>query len=585
MDFNLMNLVAKLTLDSSEYEKGLNGASESAGGFGSKLGAAAKGATALVAGGAAVVTAIGGAVAKGAGEVADFGDHIDKNSQKMGISAEAYQEWDAILQHSGSSIDSMQRGMITLSKAAEKGDDSFEKLGITQEELQSLNQEELFARTIEGLQNMESGTERTALASKLLGGSAKELGALLNTSAEDTEKMRQTVHDLGGVMSDDAVKAAAAYQDSLQDMNTAIDGAKRGIVSNFLPSITSVMDGITGLFSGDSSAIGKIEDGIDSFIKNLTGMIPKVIEKGTQIVMALLNAIITNLPAIIKAGFQAILQLAKGISDALPQLIPAAIDAVMEIVDGLIENIDLLVDAALQLMIGLAEGLIAALPKIIEKIPTIIEKLFNALVESAPKIAEAGFTLFGALIKNLPRIITTIVGTVPKIISGLVRAFTAGVRQMAQVGKNLLTGLGNGIVEGAKSVVEKAKRVAGNVLDAVKGFFGVASPSKEFRKIGGFLMEGMAIGIEDNLGMVDDAIAGLDDLMYMKPPTDSLATDTSTSTTTLGDDSLFAVPRQQQPRMLNITLELDRMVFGRAVYQLNDEESQRVGVKLAGGYA
>ena len=170
--------------------------------------------------------------------------------------------------------------MITLSKAAEKGDDSFEKLGITQEELQSLNQEELFARTIEGLQNMESGTERTALASKLLGGSAKELGALLNTSAEDTEKMRQTVHDLGGVMSDDAVKAAAAYQDSLQDMNTAIDGAKRGIVSNFLPSITSVMDGITGLFSGDSSAIGKIEDGIDSFIKNLTGMIPKVIEKG-----------------------------------------------------------------------------------------------------------------------------------------------------------------------------------------------------------------------------------------------------------------------------------------------------------------
>ena len=101
MDFNLMNLVAKLTLDSSEYEKGLNGASESAGGFGSKLGAAAKGATALVAGGAAVVTAIGGAVVKGSTEVAEFGDHIDKNSQKMGISAEAYQEWDAILQHSG----------------------------------------------------------------------------------------------------------------------------------------------------------------------------------------------------------------------------------------------------------------------------------------------------------------------------------------------------------------------------------------------------------------------------------------------------------------------------------------------------
>jgi len=701
MDFNLMNLVAKLTLDSSEYEKGLNGASESAGGFGSKLGAAAKGATALVAGGAAVVTAIGGAVVKGAGEVADFGDHIDKNSQKMGISAEAYQEWDAILQHSGSSIDSMQRGMITLSKAAEKGDDSFEKLGITQEELQSLNQEELFARTIEGLQNMESGTERTALASKLLGGSAKELGALLNTSAEDTEKMRQTVHDLGGVMSDDAVKAAAAYQDSLQDMNTAIDGAKRGIVSNFLPSITSVMDGITGLFSGDSSAIGKIEDGIDSFIKNLTGMIPKVIEKGTQIVMALLNAIITNLPAIIKAGFQAILQLAKGISDALPQLIPAAIDAVMEIVDGLIENIDLLVDAALQLMIGLAEGLIAALPKIIEKIPTIIEKLVNALVESAPKIAEAGVKLLTALVKNLPAIIAAIIKAIPeilqaigkavsdawpeitkavmeglgttggKLIAGVLAAWTAikglgivggiakaigaiiplisslanpvtaivaviaaaavaiimnwdkikaawgvavdffkkiwsgiteafknvgtwisdkfnsaytavsntwskasgffsgvwsGIKgafsnvgswlgdkfmgayrgittgwqkitgffgsvkekvvnvftnlpdKFLEIGKNLLSGLGNGLVEGAKAVIEKAKKIASDVLGAVKSFFGVASPSKEFAKIGGFLMAGMAKGIDDNVGSVIASMGNLQNVVDANTP-------------------------------------------------------------------
>ena len=562
MDFNLMNLVAKLTLDSSEYEKGLNGASESAGGFGSKLGAAAKGATALVAGGAAVVTAIGGAVVKGSTEVAEFGDHIDKNSQKMGISAEAYQEWDAILQHSGSSIDSMQRGMITLSKAAEKGDDSFEKLGITQEELQSLNQEELFARTIEGLQNMESGTERTALASKLLGGSAKELGALLNTSAEDTEKMRQTVHDLGGVMSDDAVKAAAAYQDSLQDMNTAIDGAKRGIVSNFLPSITSVMDGITGLFSGDSSAIGKIEDGIDSFIKNLTGMIPKVIEKGTQIVMALLNAIITNLPAIIKAGFQAILQLAKGISDALPQLIPAAIDAVMEIVDGLIENIDLLVDAALQLMIGLAEGLIEALPKIIEKIPTIIEKLYKAFTDAIPKIAEAGVKLLTSLVKNLPAIIDAIikalpeiiknilsgianhwsaiatagvklfsalvtnlgeaikiiVGKIPQVLSAIVDGFKKGFSDMVDVGKQLLEGIGKGIVNAVRSVVQKAKDAAQSILDAVKGFFGIASPSKEFAKVGGFLMSGMAKGIDDNLGMVEGAMGDLQDTIDTNTP-------------------------------------------------------------------
>ena len=583
---DLFNLVAMLTLDKSKFEQGLTEAQENASGFGGKIATAAKiGAGAMTAVTAATVAA-GTAIVKSTGAVASYGDDIDKMSQKMGMSAEKYQEWDAILQHSGSSMESMKASMKTLANAAETGSDAFEKLGISQEDIANMSQEELFEATIAGLQNVSDTTERTYLAGKLLGRGATELGALLNTSAEDTEAMRQRVHELGGVMSDEAVKSAAAYQDSLQDMTTAIEGAKRGLISNFLPAVTTVMDGIGNLFSGDSDkGLGQIKEGVSTFIKTLTDALPRVIEVGGQIINALLTAIVENLPSILEAGIKAIVTLANGIAKSLPELIPAIVDAIILMVDTLLDNIDLLVDAALQLMIGLAEGLIRAIPKIIEKIPTIIEKLVTALVTSAPKIAEAGFTLFGALIKNLPRIITTIVGAVPKIISGLVRAFTAGVRQMAQVGKNLLTGLGNGIVEGAKNVVEKAKSVASNVLSAVKGFFGVASPSKEFRKIGGFLMEGMALGIEDNLGMVDDAIAGLDDLMYMEPPTDSLATDTATSTTTLGDDSLFAVPRQQQPRMLNITLELDRMVFGRAVYQLNDEESQRVGVKLAGGYA
>lgn len=583
---DLFNLVAMLTLDKSKFEQGLSEAQENASGFGGKIATAAKvGVGAMTAVTEATVAA-GTAIVKSTGAVASYGDDIDKMSQKMGMSAEKYQEWDAILQHSGSSMESMKASMKTLANAAETGSDAFEKLGISQEDIANMSQEELFEATIAGLQNVSDTTERTYLAGKLLGRGATELGALLNTSAEDTEAMRQRVHELGGVMSDEAVKSAAAYQDSLQDMTTAIEGAKRGLISNFLPAVTTVMDGIGNLFSGDSDkGLGQIKEGVSTFIKTLTDSLPRVIEVGGQIINALLTAIVENLPSILDAGIKAIVTLANGIAKSLPELIPAIVDAILLMVDTLLDNIDLLVDAALQLMIGLAEGLIRAIPKIIEKIPTIIEKLVTALVTSAPKIAEAGFTLFGALIKNLPRIITTIVGAVPKIISGLVRAFTAGVRQMAQVGINLLTGLGNGIVEGAKNVIEKAKSVASNVLDAVKGFFGVASPSKEFRKIGGFLMEGMALGIEDNLGMVDDAIAGLDDLMYMEPPTDSLATDTSTSTTTLGDDSMFTVPRQQQPRMLNITLELDRMVFGRAVYQLNDEESQRVGVKLAGGYA
>ena len=583
---DLFDLVARLILDKSAYSQGLTDAQEEASGFGGKVATAAKVGVGAMTAVTAATAAAGAAFVKGAGDVASYGDTIDKQSQKFGISAQAYQEWDAILQHSGSSVSALKPAMKTLQAQVEKNSDAFQKLGISQEDVANMSREDLFAATITGLQNVTDENERAALANDLLGRSAIEMGALLNTSAEDTEKMRQTVHDLGGVMSDDAVKAAAAYQDSLQDMNTAIDGVKRGLMSNFLPSVTSVMDGIGKLFSGDSSeGLGAIKDGVSNFIKTLTDSIPKVIETGGKIINALVSAIVENLPSILQAGIQSLLTLVQGISQSLPELIPAIVDAVLLMVDTLLDNIDLLVDAALQLMIGLAEGLIKAIPKIIERIPQIISSIVKALVSAAPQIAGAGVQLFVALVKNLPQIIKSIVAAVPKIITGIVNGFKGGIAKMKEVGKNLLTGLGNGLVEGVKGVVEKAKSVAGNVLNAVKGFFGVASPSKEFRKIGGFLMEGMALGIEDNLGMVDDAMSGLDDLVYDAPSSD-VATDTMTTTSTIGDNNdLFTVPRQQTPRQLNVVLELDRMVLGRTVYMLNDEETQRVGVKLAGGYA
>ena len=41
----------------------------------------------------------------------------------------------------------------------------------------------------------------------------------------------------------------------------------------------------------------------------------------------------------------------------------------------------------------------------------------------------------------------------------------------------------------------------------------------------------------------------------------------------------------RQPTTINAILELDRVQFGRLVYQINNEERQRVGVNLSGGYA
>lgn len=270
---NVYKLEAAIGLNTTEYRKGLTAAGESMSAMGDKIkaGAAAIG-KATAAGLAAITgaaTATTAAVIKGVDAYTTFGDNIDKMSQKMGLSAQAYQEWSAVMEHSGTSIDSMQASMKTLASAAETGNDAFEKLGLTQEAIANMSQEQLFSATIKALQNVDSETERTYLAGQLLGRGATELGALLNTSAEETERMKQRVHELGGVMSDEAVKASARYKDSIQDMKTAFKGMGRELISGFVPALTTVSDGLAAIFSGDENGADIFAKGFDAAIGNI----------------------------------------------------------------------------------------------------------------------------------------------------------------------------------------------------------------------------------------------------------------------------------------------------------------------------
>lgn len=554
---DIFDLSAKLSLDSGNYEKGLGNAEKSTSSFASKLKSGLATAGKIGAAAIGAVTTAAGFLSKtiidGTREVAAYGDNIDKASQKMGISAEAYQEWDAVLQHSGSSIDSMGRGMLTLAKKAQSGSDAFEKLGLSVDDVASMSQEDLFSAVIAGLQEMEEGTERSALAAELLGGSAKELGPLLNTSAKDTAEMKKRVKELGGVMSNDAVKAAAKYQDSLQDMQTALDGAKRGIVTEFLPAVTSVMDGLTEIFSGDSDkGIGMISDGIEQFVDNISESMPKILEFGSQIlvsladaiianlptlisaatdtIMTLVNGLVENLPEIIEVGLQVIIAFAEGIVENLPELIPTIVDVVLKIVDILTDpdTLSNLIDAAIAIIIALANGIIDALPKLIEKAPEIIENLVTAIIENAPKLLDAAVELIEKLWEGIKSCWQTIKGWGKEIIDKIWTGITLKWREVKEWGSNILSKIGDGftqvwedikgigsdivrgIWEGIKNmgswISDKVGGFFGGIVDGIKDFLGIASPSKVFAQIGAFSAEGFGVGFDKAFASVADDV-------------------------------------------------------------------------------
>lgn len=460
---NIQNELTSLL--SGDAEKAGTAAGESSGrSFMSKFGSALAGGAVAAAGAA---TAAVGSIVSGTKELAAFGDNIDKMSQKMGISTTAYQEWDAILQHSGSSIEAMKPAFKNLATLATSNAEAFEAVGLSQQQVASMSSEELFAATISGLQNMEEGTERTALATQLLGKAGTDLGALLNTSAEDTEAMRQAVHDLGGVLSEDAVKNAAAFQDSMQDMNTALDGLKNNLLAQFLPSMTDVMSGLTALFTGDSEeGIGMIKTGIESVGQGIMESLPQITETVTSLATSMLQMLVENLPAFLDIGIQVIGSLVSGIADSLPTLLTTAASAIVSMAGEILNHLPDIISAGIDLIGALVEGLVEAGPDILTSIGDLIMQAADAFLNY----------------------------------------------DWLSLGKSIIDGIVSGIANFGHLIGEKLSSFADSAFKKVKGFFGINSPSKLMRdQIGRYIPEGIAVGIEANTDSVSDAMKKVSD--------------------------------------------------------------------------
>ena len=108
--------------------------------------------------------------------------------------------------------------------------------------------------TVKGLQGIADEGEKAAIANDLLGNASVEMAALLNQSADSTENLKNKASELGLVMSDESVDAAVNYTDAMDNLTRSFTGVKNNITSQLLPGFTMVLDGLTGLITGQKSS-------------------------------------------------------------------------------------------------------------------------------------------------------------------------------------------------------------------------------------------------------------------------------------------------------------------------------------------
>lgn len=515
-----------------------------------KIGGALKKAGKVMAG--AVAAAGAGVAGAGASLIAmakntsDTSAEINNMSQKGGMSAEGYQKWSYILSKSGADASLLKGSMKKLSDAVVKAGDGnqaaaakFAKLGISMDELKGKSQEEIFERVITGLQGMEEGAERTAVATSLLGKSAVELGPLLNKDSSDMEKLNENLSKYGLVMGEDVVKANVAFKGSISNFQRVIQAATNSLISELVPGMAQVVNGFTDLIMGVDGADEEIKQGVENIAKGIDSALPKFVDMITNIADSVLKVapdiikvlgeklieeipklvptiinlveslgrmIVENLPLLVQAAAQILIELAHGIAEALPELVPTIVDVVIEICETLIDNLDLLIEAAIEIILALAEGLINALPRLIEKLPTIVIKIVKKLIECAPMLIKAAVELVVTLGKGIVDSVGKLGQAIGEFMKKVVGFFSEKISQFLEIGKNIVQGIWDGIVGMADWIKNKVKDFFSGIVDGVKNFLGIHSPSKVFFGIGENMAEGIGLGFEKSMSDAENEI-------------------------------------------------------------------------------
>lgn len=231
------------------------------------------------------------------------------------------------------------------------------------------------------------------------------------------------------------------------------------------------------------------------FIQGIAEQLPSLMTKIVEVIQSIIMVLVDNFPLMIETGIQLLMALINGLVEALPMLIEMLPTIINTIITVILDNLPMIINAGIQLLMALIDGIIECLPVLIEMLPTLITTIVNTLIDHLDEIILCAIELIGALIVGLVKAIPALIAAVPQLISAIIDTFT-GIN-WGDIGLNIIKGIGEGLLSAGSWLMDKAKEVCGGVVDGIKGFFGIHSPSRLMRdEIGEYLPLGIGVGFD-----------------------------------------------------------------------------------------
>lgn len=294
---------------------------------------------------------------------------------------------------------------------------------------------------------------------------------------------------------------------------SALPGALVTFLTSLGPQLATGLQGLVSqITTGMTTSLPQMMQGgatmVQGIVQGITATLPSLLQSGAQMVVSAIQGFSQQYPALLDSGVQAVQSIVSGIVQMLPSVLQSAVEVVSAFLGMIVQNLPEVLSAGADILQSVVEGIGQSLPYIWQAAVELLQNFLTTIVQNLPEIIAAGFDLIVSLIEGIGNAMPNLITSAGEIYRTIWDTITS--INWPQLGMDIVRGLINGLGSMGGALWDAATNIARSAFNAIKGFFDIGSPSRlmEF-KIGPYIPQGLAIGIEKNADYVTDA---MDDL-------------------------------------------------------------------------
>lgn len=412
------------------------------------------------------------------------------------------------------------------------------------------------ATTIEGSVNMAKAAWDNWLAG--LGNEDADMGGLTDqlvnsvvTAGENiVPRVGQIMTTIGQTVADYAPGVGLYLRDALINV---LPEAVQGPMRDAFAGVDKVVDKLTGVFNDNlkpaadaaDSVFSAISSGVKTFGDSVNDLVLPAIDQLSPAFEDFFGAIQAAQPLlefianIIGVGLAAAISVAIKLFAAITEVVAFVVTGFTQLyedisgfVTGVVQffTVDLpnAIDELVQWFAQLPDNIATFLSTVITNVATWVANMASNAVSAGSQfisgIADFLSALPGNIASWLSDVISKVVGWVSQFASNaksaasqfasnLIDGLKSIPDKVTSIGSNIIQGMVKGVTSAAGRLIDSVKGAVDDAINAAKNLLGIHSPSRVFRKIGQYTMQGAALGVDDDadvlLRSTDSAMRGM----------------------------------------------------------------------------